>query len=43
MARDYEKFFDKAGIASNEDKTAVLDYIKNLFEIAVEVIIKKDN
>lgn len=39
---DYEEFFINAGITSETEKTAILNYIGELFDIAITTIIKND-
>lgn len=42
--KDYEAFLDKMGVESLNDRTMVINYVKDLFEIAtIEIMNNKGN
>lgn len=44
MKKDYEVFLDKMGVESLNDRMMVINYVKNLFEIAtIEIMNNQEN
>ena len=44
MKKDFEAFLDKMGVESLNDRTMVINYVKDLFEIAtIEIMNNKGN
>lgn len=41
--KDYERWFEEKGITDPHDKQIVLDYMRELFEIAIDVVMKEKN
>ena len=44
MKKDYEAFLDKMGVESLNDRTMVINYVKDLFEITtIEIMNNQEN